>query len=146
MIEASLIQSLKEILSPDRVLTSAEDIVPYSFDGTAALKQRPGAVVFPLTAEEVSECVKLARRNNVPVVTRGSGTGLSGGSVPLDGCLVICLVKMDKLIEVDEKNLTLRAQSGVITKEIDDACAKVGLVLSAGPRFDENLHHRRQRG
>nr|WP_246438346.1 FAD-linked oxidase C-terminal domain-containing protein [Prosthecobacter vanneervenii] len=114
-------------------MTSDEDLVPYSFDGTAALKQRPGAVVFPLTAEEVSECVLLARRNNVPVVTRGSGTGLSGGSVPLDGCLVICLVKMDKLIEVDEKNLTLRAQSGVITKEIDDACAKVGLFYPPDP-------------
>ncbi len=110
-----------------------EDILPYSFDGTAALKQRPGAVVFPLTAEEVSECVKLARRNSVPVVTRGSGTGLSGGSVPLAGCLVICLVKMDKLIEVDEKNLTLRAQSGVITKEIDDASAKVGLFYPPDP-------------
>ncbi|WP_395736952.1 FAD-binding oxidoreductase [Prosthecobacter sp.] len=132
-IEASLIQSLNQILSPDRVLTAAEDIVPYSFDGTAALKQRPGAVVFPLTAEEVSECVKLARMNNIPVVTRGSGTGLSGGSVPLDGCLVICLVKMDKLVEVDEKNLTLRAQSGVITKEIDDACAKVGLFYPPDP-------------
>jgi glycolate oxidase len=97
------------------------------------LKQRPGAVVFPLTAEEVAECVRLARKRSVPVVTRGSGTGLSGGSVPLDGCLVICLVKMDKLIEVDEKNLTLRAQSGVITKEIDDAAAKVGLFYPPDP-------------
>jgi glycolate oxidase len=133
IIEASFIQSLKEILAPERVLTSAEDIVPYSFDGTAALKQRPGAVVFPLTAEEVSDCVRLARKRSIPIVTRGSGTGLSGGSVPLDGCLVICLVKMDKLIEVDEKNLTLRAQSGVITKEIDDAAAKVGLFYPPDP-------------
>ena len=133
IIEASFIQSLKEILAPERVLTSAEDIVPYSFDGTAALKQRPGAVVFPLTAEEVADCVRLARKRSIPVVTRGSGTGLSGGSVPLDGCLVICLVKMDKLIEVDEKNLTLRAQSGVITKEIDDAAAKVGLFYPPDP-------------
>jgi glycolate oxidase len=77
--------------------------------------------------------VRLARKCSVPVVTRGSGTGLSGGSVPLDGCLVICLVKMDKLIEVDEKNLTLRAQSGVITKEIDDAAAKVGLFYPPDP-------------
>jgi glycolate oxidase len=115
------------------VLTLLEDIVPYSFDGTAALKQRPGAVVFPLSAVEVAECVRLARKRSVPVVTRGSGTGLSGGSVPLDGCLVICLVKMDKLIEVDEKNLTLRAQSGVITKEIDDAAAKVGLFYPPDP-------------
>ncbi len=133
IVDSSFIQSLQAILSPERVLTSPEDIVPYSFDGTAALKQRPGAVVFPLTAEEVAECVRLARKLSVPVVTRGSGTGLSGGSVPLDGCLVICLVKMDKLIEVDEKNLTLRAQSGVITKEIDDAAAKVGLFYPPDP-------------
>ncbi|MCX6840085.1 MAG: FAD-binding protein [Verrucomicrobia bacterium] len=133
IVDSSFIQSLQAILSPERVLTSAEDIVPYSFDGTAALKQRPGAVVFPLTAVEVAECVRLARKHSVPVVTRGSGTGLSGGSVPLDGCLVICLVKMDKLIEVDEKNLTLRAQSGVITKEIDDAAAKVGLFYPPDP-------------
>ena len=133
IVDSSFIQSLQAILSPERVLTSAEDIVPYSFDGTAALKQRPGAVVFPLTAVEVAECVRLARKRSVPVVTRGSGTGLSGGSVPLDGCLVICLVKMDKLIEVDEKNLTLRAQSGVITKEIDGAAAKVGLFYPPDP-------------
>ena len=133
IVDSSFIQSLQAILSPERVLILLEDIVPYSFDGTAALKQRPGAVVFPLTAVEVAECVRLARKHSVPVVTRGSGTGLSGGSVPLDGCLVICLVKMDKLIEVDEKNLTLRAQSGVITKEIDDAAAKVGLFYPPDP-------------
>lgn len=130
---ASFIESLRQVLSPERVLTSEADLVPYSFDGTAALKQRPGAVVFPLTTAEVAACVKLARDAEVPVVTRGSGTGLSGGSVPLAGCLVICLVKMDKIIELDEKNLTLRAQSGVITKEIDDACAKVGLFYPPDP-------------
>ena len=132
-VDASFVDSLKKIVSADRVLTEAEDVVPYSFDGTATLKQRPGAVVFPLTTEEVAGCVRLARDRSVPVVTRGSGTGLSGGSVPLSGCLVLCLVKMDKLIELDEKNLTLRAQSGVITKEIDDACAKVGLFYPPDP-------------
>lgn len=132
-IEASFIQSLREILDAGRILTADEDILPYSFDGTAALKQRPGAVVFPLTTQEVAGCVRLARQHQVPVVTRGSGTGLSGGSVPLAGCVVICLVRMDKLIELDEKNLTLRAQSGVITKEIDDACAKVGLFYPPDP-------------
>ena len=125
-VDASFIQSLQALLSPERVLTSAEDVIPYGFDGTAVLKQRPGAVVFPLTAEEVADCVRLARQRSVPVVTRGSGTGLSGGSVPLAGCLVICLVKMDKLIEVDEKNLTLRAQSGVITKEMAPTTSPIG--------------------
>jgi glycolate oxidase len=128
-----MLDSLRALLGSDRVLTAKEDLIPYSFDGTAALKHMPGAVVFPLNGNEVSACVKLARANEVPVVTRGSGTGLSGGSVPLDGCLVICLVKMDKIIELDLKNLTLRAQCGVITKEIDDAAAAVGLFYPPDP-------------
>ncbi len=124
---------LRNLLSPDRVLTELEDILPYGFDGTAVIKARPGAVVFPLTSLEVAACVKWARAAEIPVVTRGSGTGLSGGSVPLAGCLVICLTHMDRILEVDEKNLTLRAQSGVITKEIDDAAAKVGLFYPPDP-------------
>lgn len=131
--DPTFISALQNLLGAPRVLTSDEDLIPYSFDGTAALKQRPGAVVFPESAKEVSECVKLARKAEVPVVTRGSGTGLSGGSVPLDGCLVICLVRMDKIIEIDPKNLTLRAQCGAITKEIDDASARVGLFYPPDP-------------
>jgi len=90
-------------------------------------------VVFPQSGKEVAECVKLAAKAGIAVVTRGSGTGLSGGSVPLRGCLVICLVRMDKIIELDQKNLTLRAQCGVITKEIDDAAAAEGLFYPPDP-------------
>jgi len=128
-----MLQKLTALLGADRVLTSAEDLIPYSFDGTAALKQRPACVIFPHTTEEVSACVKTARENNVPVVTRGSGTGLSGGSVPLNGCIVLCLVKLDRIIELDPKNLTVRAQCGVITKEIDDQAAKHGLFYPPDP-------------
>jgi glycolate oxidase len=128
-----LLDSLRALLGSDRVLTSPEDLIPYSFDGTAALKQMPGVVVFPLNGQEVAACVKLARAASVPVVTRGSGTGLSGGSVPLAGCLVLCLVRMDKIIELDARNLTLRAQCGVITKEIDDAAAAQGLFYPPDP-------------
>ena len=132
-VDPSFISALQNLLGAPRVLTSEEDLIPYSFDGTAALKQRPGAVVFPHTTQEVSQCVKLAREAGIPVVTRGSGTGLSGGSVPLDGCLVLCLVKMDQILEIDLKNLTLRAQCGAITKEIDDASARAGLFYPPDP-------------
>jgi glycolate oxidase len=132
-VDASFIQSLQAIFSPERVLTSAEDIVPYSFDGTAALKQRPGAVVFPLTAAKKSPSASNSRANERARRHAWLRHRLSGGSVPLDGCLVICLVKMDKLIEVDEKNLTLRAQSGVITKEIDDAAPRSACFIRRTP-------------
>jgi len=129
----SFFQSLTVILGVDRILTKDEDLIPYSFDGTAALKHKPACVAFPESTEEVAACVKLAAEHSVPIVTRGSGTGLSGGSVPLDGCLVLCLVKLDRIIEVDAKNLTIHAQCGVITKEIDDAAAKHGLFYPPDP-------------
>lgn len=115
------------------MLTSDEDVIPYSFDGTAALKQRPLCVVFPRTTEEVSACVKLAAQHGVPVVTRGSGTGLSGGSVPIANGVVLCLVKMDRIMELDARNLVMRAQCGVVTKEIDDAAAQYGLFYPPDP-------------
>ncbi|MEI6712401.1 MAG: FAD-linked oxidase C-terminal domain-containing protein [Verrucomicrobiota bacterium] len=121
-------------LCPGRVLTAPEDLVAYGFDGTASLKQRAGAVVFPHSTSEVSACVRIAAANGLPVVTRGSGTGLSGGSIPVSsGCVVICLVDMDAILEVDPKNLTLRAQSGAITLKIDEAAGKHGLFYPPDP-------------
>lgn len=128
-----MIEALKQIVGAEHVLTEREDVIPYGFDGTAALKARPGAVVFPHTTEEVAGCVKLARQAGVPVVTRGSGTGLSGGSVPVEGCLVLCVAQMDRILDLDEKNLTIHAQCGVITKEIDDAAQAVGLFYPPDP-------------
>jgi len=130
---SEFISQLRETLGGSQVLTSDEDLIPYSFDGTAALKQKPACVVFPGNTEEVAVCVKLAIAHQVPVVTRGSGTGLSGGSVPLDGCMVLCLVKLDRILELDVKNLTMHAQCGVITKEIDDAAAVHGLFYPPDP-------------
>jgi len=129
----SLIRDLAAVVGPDAVLTSAEDLVPYSFDGTAALKQRPAAVVFPRETEHVSRCVKLAGAAKVPVVTRGSGTGLSGGSVPSPGSLILCLTQMDSILAIDTANLTLRAQCGAITGRIDDAVAPHGLLYPPDP-------------
>ncbi len=133
VVDASMVEALRRVVGAEHVLTEREDVLPYGFDGTAALKARPGAVVFPHSTQEVAACVRLAREAAVPVVTRGSGTGLSGGSVPIAGCLVLCVAQMDRLIELDTKNLTLHAQCGVITKEIDDAAQAVGLFYPPDP-------------
>lgn len=133
VVDSSLVEALRVIAGAEHVLVEREDLIPYGFDGTAALKARPGAVVFPHSTDEVAGCVRLARERGVPVVTRGSGTGLSGGSVPIDGCLVVCMAQMDRIVEVDEKNLTLHAESGVITKGIDDAAQAVGLFYPPDP-------------
>lgn len=132
-LSPAILAALQGIVGCDAVLTEDEDLIPYSFDGTAALKQRPACVVFPRNTDEVSACVRLAAREGMAVVTRGSGTGLSGGSVPMGDCMVLCLVKLDRIIELDQKNLTMRVQCGVITKEIDDAAAKHGLFYPPDP-------------
>ncbi len=129
----SLITQLRHIVGAAHVLTAPEDLLPYEFDGTAALRGQPGAVIFPATTEEVSQCVCLAGEHRIPIVARGSGTGLSGGSVPVAGALILCLVRMDAILAVDPANLTLRAQTGVITQQIDDAAAHHGLFYPPDP-------------
>jgi glycolate oxidase len=126
-------EDLIRLLGPANVLIEREDLIPYSFDATAVLKQVPRVVVFPRTAAEVSAVLKLARRHKVPVVARGSGTGLSGGSVPTAGSVVLCLVKMDKLVELDARNFTVRAQAGVLTQAIYDAADAAGLFYPPDP-------------
>ncbi len=132
-LSKSAVTRLSEIVGNSNVLFRPEDLVPYSFDGTAVLRQLPGAVVFPATTAEVAEVVRFARSTGTPVVTRGSGTGLSGGSVPSEDCIVLCLVRMDTILQVDPRNLTLRAQAGAVTLKIDEAAAEHGLFYPPDP-------------
>ncbi len=124
---------LREIVSSENVLISQEDLIPYSFDGTAAMKQMPGCVVFAQNTEHVTRILKLANETRTAVVTRGSGTGLSGGSLPVADCIVLCLVKMDKILELDRANLTLLAETGAITQAISDAANVAGLFYPPDP-------------
>ena len=75
----------------------------------------------------------LANQTKTPVVTRGSGTGLSGGSLPVPNCIVLCLAKMDRILELDEANLTLLAEAGAITQAISDRAAATGLFYPPDP-------------
>lgn len=127
------IESLRQIVGKENVLTEKEDLLPYGFDGTAAIKESAACVVFASSAQEISEILKLARDKALPVVTRGSGTGLSGGSVPVAEGIVLCLVKMERILEIDAANLTMLCEPGVITKAIDDAVAPLGLFYPPDP-------------
>jgi glycolate oxidase len=132
-LSQSITDSLTSILGAASVLTKPEDIIPYSFDATAALHQLPDAVIFPRTTDEVARCVRLAVSRSLPIVTRGAGTGLSGGSVPSAGSVVLCLAHMNAIIGIDPRNLTLRAQPGVVTLAIDEAAARHGLFYPPDP-------------
>ena len=129
----NILSELRGIVGGANVLTAQEDLIPYSFDGTAALQQMPGCIAFPQSTEHVSVILKLANRTKTPVVTRGTGTGLSGGSLPVAGCIVLCLVKMDKILELDRANLTMRVEAGVTTQTISDAATAAGLFYPPDP-------------
>ena len=132
-LKKQVLEQLRGLLSGSRVLHCKEDLVSYSFDGTAALKQLPGCVVFTRTVDEIAEVLRLANRLRIPVVTRGSGTGLSGGSVPVPDCIVLCLVKMTSILEVDRNNLTLLTEPGATTLAVAKAAEKAGLFYPPDP-------------
>src|SRR5512136_2708896 len=128
-----ILPELRHLLGADNVLTEKEDLIPYSFDGTAALQQMPGCVVFARNREQVVGVLQLANRTKAAVVTRGSGTGLSGGSLPSPDCIVLCLAKMNQILEVDRANLTLLAEAGATTLQIADAASAAGLFYPPDP-------------
>jgi glycolate oxidase len=128
-----VLSDLQQIVGRENILTEKEDLIPYSFDGTAALQQMPGGVVFAKSPEQISGILKLARAAKTAVVTRGSGTGLSGGSLPSPGCMVLCLVKMDKILELDRANLTMLVEAGVTTLQVADAATQAGLFYPPDP-------------
>lgn len=110
-----------------------EHLVTYGFDGTAALYAQAGCVALPKTTPEVTQVVRYAAENKIPVVARGSGTGLSGGSVPVPGCIVLCLVQMDRVLELDQKNLTIHIESGVVTQKVAELADAAGLLYPPDP-------------
>jgi glycolate oxidase len=127
------LQDLRAIVGAPNVLTGREDLIPYSFDGTAALQQMPGCVVFATTTKQISEVLRLANTTGTAIVTRGSGTGLSGGSLPSTDCVVLCTVRMDKILEVDRANLTMLVEPGVTTINVAEEAAKAGLFYPPDP-------------
>src|SRR5947207_9907926 len=132
-LNADVLSHLRQLTGAGQVLTAQEDLIPYSFDGTAALQQLPGCVVLAENREQIREVLLLANRTRTPAVTRGSGTGLSGGSLPSPGCIVLCTVKMNAILQVDTANLTLLTEPGATTQQVADAAGGVGLFYPPDP-------------
>jgi glycolate oxidase len=132
-MSTALLPELARILPSDRIATEAEDLVAYSYDGTPLFSQKPEAVVFPTSVEEVAAILRLANENGTPVVTRGSGTGLSAGAVPISGSIVLCLARMNRILELDTANLNMMVEPGVINMEIATKAESVGLFYPPDP-------------
>ena len=132
MATSSLARDLARITSPDRVLSSPEDLMLYEYDALSS-RRVPDAVVFPESTEEVAAIVRLAGRLGVPVIARGAGTGLSGGAVITEGGLVLSLARMKKILEIDLENLRARVQPGVVNYDLTLAVADQGYYYVPDP-------------
>jgi len=132
VLSLGVLSSLERILGSERVKSAPEDLIAYSYD--AYLQESlPGAVVFPKTTEEVSAIMRLASAERIPVTPRGAGTNLTGGSIPVAEGIVLCLTRMNRILEIDERNRVAVAEAGVINGDLQRAVEAKGLFYPPDP-------------
>ena len=134
MLQESIATQLEGIVGKANVLTSQEALTAYSYDGTTSWQHEPDIVVFPTTTEQISQIMKLANKEKIPVTPRGGGTNVSGGSVPIMGGIVLCTTKMNKIIKIDKENLTATVEPGVVLQDLTLQLAKEGLFFPPDPQ------------
>ncbi len=132
MQPSRFVQELIDIVGERNVLWDDYDLRLYEYDGSVD-RALPQAVVLPESAEQVAEIVKLCNRASVPYTARGGGTGLSGGSIPVAGGVLITLVKMNRVLEVDLENLRAVVEPGLVNLQLSEAVAGNGLYYVPDP-------------
>jgi glycolate oxidase len=123
----------KRICGDRNVLTNVEDMDRYAHDETESLHFLPEVVLKPRSAQEISEILKICNRDKIPVTPRGAGTGLSGGALPHLGGVLISTERMNSILKIDEKNLQVITEPGVITEVLQDAVKEKGLFYPPDP-------------
>ncbi len=129
---SEIIQALTKILGPENIHCSLEDRMCYSYDGTFRTFL-PDYIVRPKSTLEIQGLVKLAVANKIPLYPRGAGTGLSGGSVPIKGGIVLDLTRLNQIVEIDVKNLLAVVEPGVVTGDLHKAVEALGLFYPPDP-------------
>src|SRR5437016_10937325 len=132
MVEQRIVTELRQIVSPARVRTDADTIRENSTDATKVFHPAD-AVVFPESALEVSEIVRLANRERIPIVSRGGGVGFAGGAIPVQGGIVISMRRMDRIIEINPIDLVAVVEAGAITEDLHKAAEAKGLFYPPDP-------------
>jgi glycolate oxidase len=128
-----MLEELARIVPSARLLSSAAQMAVYESDALTAFRQRPAAVVLAESAEEVIEVVRLCDRRGVPFVARGSGTSLSGGSLPIAGGIVIALNRLDRILRLDPDERIAVVEPGVVNLAVSRAAAPHGLYYAPDP-------------
>ena len=132
-VSAWVLAQLAAIVGQKHVLSDPGALRTYASDALATFAVEPGVVVLPASTEEVAEVVKVARAASLPVVPRGSGTGLSGGALPVPGCILLGLSRMKRILEVDLANRWMRVEPGVINLDVSKRLAPDGYYYAPDP-------------
>ncbi|MBU1054982.1 MAG: FAD-binding protein [Proteobacteria bacterium] len=136
ILKDSSYKKIQDIVGSKYCSRSKEDLICYSYDGTAN-RYLPDAVVFPEKTSEVSSILKLASLDGFFVIPRGSGTGMTGGSVPVMGGVVIVMNRFNHVIEIDTDNFTATVEPGVITAQFHREVEKFNLFYPPDPSSSE---------
>jgi glycolate oxidase len=133
MDHLAFMAALEQLYPKGRLLTRNVELLPYESDALTAFQTKPAAVVLPETAEEVIETVRLCYRAGVPYVARGSGTSLSGGSLPIKDGLIIGLNRLNRIKKIDPEQRIAVVEPGVINLQISNAAAPYNLYYAPDP-------------
>jgi glycolate oxidase len=132
-ITTEILAQIKSIVGAAYVFTDEESIEKYGRDETEKLHYSPAVVVKPRKAEEISALMQLANKHLIPVTPRGAGTGLTGGALPHLGGLVIAMERFNSILDIDERNLQVTTEPGVITEVLQNAVKEKGLFYPPDP-------------
>ena len=132
-ITPSLLEEMKSIVGADYFFTDEESFAKYGSDETEKLHYAPQVVVKPRSAEEISKLLILSNQHLIPVTPRGAGTGLTGGALPHLGGLVISMERFNTILEIDERNLQVTTEPGVITEVLQNGVKEKGLFYPPDP-------------
>lgn len=130
---ADVLRCLAGLLPPERIMRGPQQLAAYESDGLTAFRAKPLAVVVPETADEVIAVVRFCRDVKLPFVARGSGTSLSGGSLPIEGGIVIALNRLDRILRIDPEQRIAVVQPGVVNLAVTAAAQPYGLHFAPDP-------------
>ncbi|MGA1847465.1 FAD-binding oxidoreductase [Deferribacter abyssi] len=132
-MKKSLVKELEKRLGKSSVLISEGDRALFSYDAAYGEKVLPDIVVFPENKDDLQFVINLMSENEIPIITRGAGTNLSGGTVPVSGGCVLVTTKMNRILEINEKDHYAVVEAGVVTKQLADKVEEYGLFYPPDP-------------
>ena len=128
-----LIDRIAAVVGPRNCVREPEQLRTYESDGLTSFRALPGVVALPASTDEVARVVRLARESGLPIVPRGAGTGLSGGALPVPGCVVVGLSRMNRILEIDLENAWIRVEPGVVNLDVSRRLSPEGFYYAPDP-------------